>query len=92
MKSAYELAMERLEKDSPAPVLTEEQRQILGQIDDKFKARIAEKEVFLGDLLIKAQAAGNAAEILELEDQLGREIPRIRRQWESEKERARTAK
>ena len=43
MKSAYELAMERLQKTSPSLSLTEEQKKALAEIDSKYRAKIAEK-------------------------------------------------
>ena len=58
MKSAYELAMERLEKKAPSLALTDEQKQQMAEIDSTFKARIAEKELFLKDQIGKALAAG----------------------------------
>ena len=62
MKSAYELAMERLAKDSPEVTLTEDQKAQLAEIDKKYKAKIAEREVYLSDQIAKAEAAGNFAE------------------------------
>ena len=44
MKSAYELAMERLEKKTPSVALTNEQKQQIAEIESTYKARIAEKE------------------------------------------------
>jgi len=54
MKSAYELAMERLEQSDPDhQPLKPEQREKLAQIDQLYEAKLAEKEVFrcihLGD-------------------------------------------
>ena len=46
MKSAYELAMERLEKSAPTVTLTDEQKAQIAEIDSTYKARIAEKELF----------------------------------------------
>ena len=57
MKSAYELAMERLEKSAPSAKVTDEQRAVLAEIDSTYKARIAEREVFLQSELQKALAA-----------------------------------
>ena len=54
MKSAYELAMERLEKQSPSAKVTDEQRAAIAEIDSTYKARIAEREVFLQSQLQKA--------------------------------------
>ncbi len=43
MKSAYELAMERLEKESgPAKKLSDEQRDRIAEIDKKYEAEMAE--------------------------------------------------
>src|ERR1700736_5101877 len=56
MKSAYELAMERLAKDQPIMTLTEDQKKQLAEIDSQFKARIAEKELFLKGEIAKARA------------------------------------
>jgi hypothetical protein len=43
MKSAYELAMERLEKDKgPSKKLSEDQRERMAEIDKIFDAKIAE--------------------------------------------------
>ena len=47
MKSAYELAMERLEKQTPSAKVTDEQRAAIAEIDSTYRARIAEREVFL---------------------------------------------
>ena len=47
MKSAYELAMERLEQSAPQKKLTDEQKAQIAEIESKFKAKIAEREVFL---------------------------------------------
>ncbi len=89
MKSAYELAMERLQKDAPEVKLTDEQKQRLGEIDALYKSKIAEKEVFLGDLIAKASAAGNFSELTELEEQKRREIRRLEEKREDEKEKVR---
>ena len=54
MKSAYELAMERLEKKTPSLALTKEQKTQIADIDSTFKARIAERELFLKAEIAKA--------------------------------------
>jgi len=48
MKSAYELAMERLEKNAPTVHVTEAQKAQIAEIDILARARTAEKELFLG--------------------------------------------
>lgn len=89
MKSAYELAMERLEKQSPTSKLTEEQKAKIAEIDSTFKAKIAEREVFLKDQITKAQMSGDLGEIAALEDQLARELRRLNEDCESKKEKVR---
>lgn len=92
MKSAYELAMERLQKASPTVAITEQQKAEIAEIDSLAKAKTAEKEVFLRDLITKAQAAGKFEEVAELEQQLSREMRRIQEDCEAKKERVRSGK
>lgn len=89
MKSAYELAMERLEKKAPSLTLTDEQKQQIAEIDSTFKARIAEKELFLKDQITKALAAGNHEEADSLQKQLTIEIRRLQEDAETKKEKLR---
>jgi hypothetical protein len=89
MKSAYELAMERLAKDQPIVSLTDGQKKQLAEIDSTFKARIAEKELFLKGEIAKAQAAGKFEEIESLEKQLRSEIRRLQEDCEAKKEKLR---
>lgn len=91
MKSAYELAMERLQDSEPKVELSDEQRAELGAIDDKFKAKIAEKEVFLGGLLDQAKEQANFQEIADIEQQRTREIARLKEQCEEGKQAVRDA-
>ncbi len=86
MKSAYELAMERLEKQAPSAKLTEEQRQALAEIDNVYKAKIAEREVFLQSQLQKARLSGDAAEVDSLQVQLNRELRRLQEECEAKKD------
>jgi hypothetical protein len=90
MKSAYELAMERLEKQAPSQKkLTDEQKQALAEIDNLYRAKIAEREVFLQAQLQKARAAGNATEYDALQLQLSRELRRLHEECEEKKEKIR---
>ena len=47
MKSAFELAMERLEKEAPTRELTDEQRGKLAELSKVYEAKIADRVVFL---------------------------------------------
>ena len=89
MKSAYELAMERLEKSAPTVVLNDEQKQQIAEIDSTYKARIAEKELFLKDEIRKARMSGAADEAESLEKQLAVEVRRLNEDCEAKKEKLR---
>lgn len=91
MKSAYELAMERLQKGQPIIALTDEQKKQLAEIDSIFKARIAEKELFLKGEIEKARAKGKFEEIEPLEKQLASEIRRLQEDCETKKEKLRSS-
>ncbi|MFT5469761.1 MAG: hypothetical protein ACI8UO_004883 [Verrucomicrobiales bacterium] len=89
MKSAYDLAMERLEKSAPTVKVSEEQKVKIHEIDNRFKAKVAEKELFLKGLVEKAMAAQDIQAIGELQAQLKREIAMIERDCEAAKEKVR---
>jgi hypothetical protein len=91
MKSAYELAMERLQKQQPSVALTDEQKKELAEIDAMFKAKIAEKELFLKDQIQKAQLTGKFDEVEAIEKQLAAEIRRLQDDCESKKEKLRAS-
>jgi hypothetical protein len=91
MKSAYELAMERLAKEHPIVRLNDEQKKQLADVDSTFKARIAEREVFLKDQLAKARAAGKVEDVEALEKQLRSEIRRLQDDCEAKKEKLRAS-
>jgi len=89
MKSAYELAMERLAQSGPPVKLTDEQRVRLAEIENRFKAKIAEKELFLTGLIEKAKMEGNWGELPALQEQLTREVSRLKGELEEAKEAVR---
>jgi hypothetical protein len=85
MKSAVELAMERLNKEVPTQKLTSAQRAAIADLDSLFKSRIAERETFLQGLLVKAQSQGDFKEVAELQSQLSRDLQTIREEWDAKK-------
>ena len=91
MKSAYELAMERLEKASPSLALTEEQKKEIAEVDTTYRAKIAEKELFLKEQIRKAQGAGKLEEVESLEKQLASDIRRLQEDCEAKKEKLRAS-
>ena len=70
MKSAFELAMERLEKESPTQELTEDQKAKLSELSKVYEAKIADKELFLDREIAKAEEAGEFEQIEQLTKQL----------------------
>jgi hypothetical protein len=91
MKSAYELAMERLQKASPSFSLTDEQKKELGELDSKYRAKIAEKELFLKDQIRKAQTDGKVEDVESLEKQLASEVRRLQDECEGKKGKLRAS-
>jgi hypothetical protein len=89
MKSAYELAMERLQKASPSLSLTDEQKKELAELDSKCHAKIAEKELFLKEQIRKAQTEGKIEDVESLQKQLTSEVRRLQEDCEARKEKLR---
>jgi hypothetical protein len=89
MKSAYELAMERLQRASPSLSLTEEQKKELAEVDSKYRAKIAEKELFLKEQIRKAQTEGKFDDVESLRKQLASEVQRLQGECEAKKEKLR---
>ncbi len=88
MKSAYELAMSRLEKNAPSVSLTERQKTAIAEVDSEINAKLAEKKLLLEGELVKA----DPAEKDEIRRQLASEIQRLEEKREREKEKIRAAK
>ena len=91
MKSAYELAMERLAKSDPdaSKPVTAEQKARLAEIDRVYQGKTAEREIFLQKQLNEALAAGKAEEADKVRQQLTNEKARLAEEREDEKERVR---
>ncbi len=87
MKSAYELAMSRLEKSAPTHTLTDAQKLAIAEIDSEINAKIAEKKIFLDGELAKADPAGQD----QIRRQLASELVRLEEKREREKEKVRTS-
>jgi hypothetical protein len=88
MKSSYELAMERMGGGDNKP-LTDEQKAKIAEIDSKYKAKIAERKIFLEKSLSDAQAQGNEEEIELVRRQLNDEIAELEAKSEAEKDKIR---
>ena len=91
MKSAYELAMERLEKQAPTKQLTAAQKEAVAEIESTYKARHAERELFLEGEIAKAMARGSISDAEEFQRQLAMDKRRLAEECESKKAKARGA-
>ncbi|MDR0353432.1 MAG: hypothetical protein LBI02_08825 [Opitutaceae bacterium] len=91
MKSAYELALERLAKSDPeaATPLTGAQKTRLAEIDKIYAGKIAEREIFLKQQLDAVLSAGEPDEVEKIRRQLAGERARLEEEREAEKDRVR---
>jgi hypothetical protein len=89
MKSAYELAMERLEKTAPAAKLTAAQKKELAELDSRYAAKIAGREIALNGEI--AGAADDVEREESLREQLVSERRKLQAELEEKKEQVRAS-
>ena len=89
MKSAYELAMERLNKSAPLEKLDDQQKKAIAELNEKYQAKIAEREIFLKDKISGAAEKGAFDEVEQLEKQLTSERRALNGELEEKKEAVR---
>lgn len=89
MKSSYELAMERLAKQSPSVKLTADQKRQIAELDSLYRARFAEREIFLRGQIEKAIEKGDAEEMQQLERQILADRRNLESECEDKKEKVR---
>jgi len=90
MKSSYELAMERLNKTAPTAKLSGAKKRELAELDSKFAAKIAEREIALkGEM---AKVADDFEKVNVLQKQLIAERKKLQAELEEKKEQIRSAK
>ena len=89
MKTAYELAMERLNKAAPAVKLTSAQKKELAELDSKYAAKIAGREIALKDEMARVAQDFEKAEALR--EQLANERKKLQAELEEKKEAVRRA-
>jgi hypothetical protein len=94
IKSAYELALERLAKQSPQPTLklTAKDKEKLAELDRVYSAKIAEQELALKPKIAAARANGDLEGAQKLEETLRNEIQKLRRELEEKKDALRQKK
>ena len=91
MKSSYELAMERFGDGDDSKALTDEQKAAIAEIEVKYKAKIAERKIFLEKSLADALATENEGEAEEIRRQIAEEVSALEEEAEQAKEKMRQA-
>src|SRR5206468_8153456 len=89
MKSAYELAMERLNKQAPTFKLSAAQKEQIAELESKYKAKVAEREIGLKGAIDQAAAKGDFEEMGKLQQQLAHEKKKLTAELEEKKEAVR---
>ena len=89
MKTAYELAMERLNKTLPAVKLTDKQKAEIAELESKYKSKVAEREIFIKGEIAKAVDKGDFEAIEQLEKQLVSDRKSLQAELEEKKEKVR---
>jgi hypothetical protein len=92
MKSSYELAMERLAKSAPPVKLTSQQKKQLAELDSRYAAKIAEREIFVKSQIETAIDKGDDAAVEQLEKQLVSDRKSFQAELEEQKDKVRKAK
>ena len=89
MKSAYELAMEKLDKESPVQKISDELKAELAELDNLYQSKLAEREVFLGGKIAEAEAVGDFEALEQLQRELASDKKTLESDLEEKKEEAR---
>jgi chromosome segregation ATPase len=89
MKSSYELAMERLNKTAPTVKVSAAVKQQLAELDAKYTAKIAEREIALNSEI--ARVAQDTEKARALQEQLLFERKKLQAELEDKKDRLRSA-
>jgi hypothetical protein len=92
MKSAYELAMERLNKSSPSLSLSDRQKAEIAELESKYSAKIAERELLLEGEVRKAMEQGDMETLEQLQKQLASDRKNLKAELEEKKEQVRAQK
>lgn len=91
MKTSYELALERLNKSGPVAKLSSAQKKQLSDLDSRYAAKVAEREIALKDEVAKAAAAGEFEKVEQLQQQLVNERKSLQVELEEKKDKVRTS-
>ena len=86
MKSAYELAMERLSKGAPAKSLTAGQKAELAELESLYKSRLAQLDLRTQDALATAEAAGDDEQVARIRSQFLKEKGQLQSDWDAKRD------
>ena len=89
MKTAYELAMERLNKITPSVTLTDDQKKRIAELEAEYKAKLADREIFLKSKIGKAQENEDFEAVAQLEKQLASDYKSLQAEVDAKKEKIR---
>ena len=92
MKSAYELAMERLNKSSPTVKLTDAQKREIADLESRYKAKVAERELAVKDEMNAAAGKWDLDAMSQAEERLAIERKKLQAELEEKKEAVRNRK
>ena len=85
MKSSYELAMERLDKAAPAVKLSGAQKKEIAELESRYTAKIAGREIAVKGELAQAATAGDAEKVETLRQQWTHERKKLQSELEDKK-------
>ncbi|MGA3269128.1 MAG: hypothetical protein ABSE16_20220 [Verrucomicrobiota bacterium] len=92
MKTAYELAMERLNQSAPTVKLTTEQKRQLAELESQYAAKVAEREIALNGEAARLAAADDLEKAETVRQQLAAERKKLQAELEEKKDRIRRGK
>ena len=84
--------MERLNKSTPLAKLNDAQKKEIAELDSRYGAKIAEREIFLKAEMAKAVAKGDYEELEKIEKQLVNERKALHEDLEEKKQKVREGK
>ncbi len=89
MKSAYELAMERLGASKPSRPLSDAQKAEIADLESLYRSRVAQREIAFQGELTEAQATGDESEVATRRAQFLHDKRKLEEELEAKKERVR---
>lgn len=90
MKSAYELAMERLNKSAPTVKLSDAQKKEIAELESQYAAKIAAREIALNGEITKV--ADDFEKEAALREQLLTDRKKLQAELDEKKERVRASR